>query len=151
MGKGCVEDRHSWVKRGHGEHLHNTRRCETPARGINAPIAGQKDAHLVAQLRQLFGQAPYNVGHTTLFDKGNRLRSDHQDLEAHIICHASLRLRIPLVLQTWGGSRRSLFGVGEGVTLLPTDLQGTPASSPCLKDEGYPQAETSMTNDMRFK
>src|SRR5438874_6969299 len=48
------------------------------------------DAHLLAQSCQFSGQAPDDIGHAAFPGKGNRLRSNYQNLEAHVVCHATL-------------------------------------------------------------
>jgi len=44
----------------------------------------------MAERRQLFGQAPHDVGDATLLGEGHRLGRDQQNLQPCLICHVVL-------------------------------------------------------------
>ena len=80
IGKHSLPDRHGSVEPCYEKRAHDSRVFECPIGGINTPVAGQKDAHLVPQSCQFFGQAPDDVGHAAFLGKGSHLGCDHQNL-----------------------------------------------------------------------
>src|SRR5713101_3063949 len=90
VGEGGLVDRYGLVEAGHVERAHDTRGFERPAGGIDGSIAGQKNADIVAQSRQCFGQTADDIGDAALLGKGNGLSSDHQNVAVPVVCHAVL-------------------------------------------------------------
>ena len=90
IGEASLQNRHAMVASRHGDRQRQPCRFKRPAGDINGAIAGQKEAYLVPQSRQFFGQTPQDVGHTTFFGKRNRLRTNHENIEACAIHDTAL-------------------------------------------------------------